>query len=121
MKHAALPLADDAAAGTERLLHVDPRRGTLADHRLEELPELLRPGDLLVVNDAATLPASLSGTDARGEPLELRLAGEEPDGSWRAVLFGSGDWRTPTESRPLPPVLAPVTCSASAGGWRHGW
>ena len=107
MKHASLPLADEAVTGPERLLHVDPRSGALADHRLEDLPELLRSGDLLVVNDAATLPASLSGTDASGEALELRLAGEEPDGSWRAVLFGSGDWRTPTESRPPPPVLAP--------------
>ena len=88
-----------------RLLHVDPRRGTLADTRIDALPELLHPGDLLVVNDAATLPASLRGT-VRAEPIELRLAGEEPDGTWRAVAFGAGDWRTPTESRPPPPDLA---------------
>ena len=89
-----------------RLLHLDPLRGTLADTRIDSLPELLRPADLLVVNDAATLPASLHGT-VRGEPIELRLAGEEPDGTWRAVAFGAGDWRTPTESRPKPPPLAP--------------
>jgi len=89
-----------------RLLHVDPRRETLSDTRIDALPGLFRPGDLLVVNDAATLPASLHGT-ARGEPIELRLAGEEPDGTWRAVVFGAGDWRTPTESRPPPPSLVP--------------
>ena len=89
-----------------RLLHVDPRRATLADTGIDSLPELLRPGDLLVLNDAATLPASLVGT-ARGEPIEVRLAGEEPDGTWRVVVFGAGDWRTPTESRPPPPDLAP--------------
>jgi len=70
-----------------------------------DLPELLRPGDLLVVNDAATLPASLRGFAAHGAPLEVRLAGEEEDGSWRAVLFGAGDWRTRTEDRPPPPPL----------------
>jgi S-adenosylmethionine:tRNA ribosyltransferase-isomerase len=34
------------------------------------------------------------------------LLGEEPDGSWRAVAFGAGDYRTPTEHRPAPPRLA---------------
>jgi S-adenosylmethionine:tRNA ribosyltransferase-isomerase len=105
MKHAAPVLALSPAAVSERLLHVDPRSGTLSDQLLEALPELLRPGDLLVVNDAATLPASLSGVAPGGEPIEVRLAGEEPDGSWRVVLFGPGDWRTPTESRAPPPLL----------------
>jgi S-adenosylmethionine:tRNA ribosyltransferase-isomerase len=41
-----------------------------------DLPDLLRPGDLVVANDAATLPASLHGTHtASGAPIELRLAG----------------------------------------------
>ncbi len=96
-----------ATTATERLLHVDPRRGTLDDRALEALPDLLRPGDLLVVNDAATLPASIAGATAAGDPVEIRLAGEEPDGTWRAVVFGDGDWRTPTESRPPPPALSP--------------
>jgi S-adenosylmethionine:tRNA ribosyltransferase-isomerase len=107
MRHAIAELAEQASPASERLLHVDPRRGTLADHLLDALPELLRPGDLLVVNDAGTLPASLSGATAEGEPLEVRLAGEEPEGTWRIVTFGSGDWRTPTESRPAPPTLGP--------------
>ena len=65
---------------------------------LTALPELL--GDaLIVINDAATLPASLPAI-VRGEPVELRLASTRP---WRAVLFGVGDWRTPTELRPGPP------------------
>jgi S-adenosylmethionine:tRNA ribosyltransferase-isomerase len=106
LRHAVQDTATTVSETPGRLLHVDPRRGTLTDARIDSLPELLRPGDLLVVNDAATLPASLHGT-ARGEPIELRLAGEEPDGTWRAVAFGAGDWRTPTESRPPPPALAP--------------
>lgn len=87
-----------------RLLRIDPARERWEDGRVGDLRAWLRPGDVLVVNDAATLPASLRGT-ARGEPVELRLAGEERDGRWRAVLFGAGDWRTRTEDRPPPPRL----------------
>jgi S-adenosylmethionine:tRNA ribosyltransferase-isomerase len=88
--------------GEERLLHLDARSGRVDHTRLETLPSLLRPGDVLVVNDAATLPASLSGT-ARGEPIELRLAAAAEGGTWWAVLFGAGDWRLRTEDRPAPP------------------
>jgi len=107
MRHALDSVTLREAGPSERLLHVEPRRGTLADRTVESLPELLRGGDLLVLNDAATLPASLTGTTAAGDPIEIRLAGEEPDGTWRAVAFGSGDWTTPTESRPPPPDLLP--------------
>ena len=41
---------------------------------MSELESLLRPFDLLVLNDAATLPASLAGWSLRGA-VELRLAG----------------------------------------------
>jgi S-adenosylmethionine:tRNA ribosyltransferase-isomerase len=92
---------------SERLLHVDPRAETLRDCHVADLPDLLRGGDLLVVNDAATLPASLRAHTARGAPLEVRLVGELSDGSFRAVLFGSGDWRTPTERRPPPESIRP--------------
>jgi S-adenosylmethionine:tRNA ribosyltransferase-isomerase len=84
----------------ERLLYIHP--DGFSDRRSADLPSLLQPGDLLVVNDAATLPGSLRAGD-----LELRLVAERPDGSFRAVLFGAGDWRTPTEHRPPPrPVAA---------------
>src|SRR2546428_12699597 len=97
----------------ERLLWVDPRAGRYGDARVGDLPELLRPGDLVVVNDAATLPASLAATTRRGEPAEIRLVSAVPepgpatvaDGRFVAVLFGPGDWRTRTEDRPAPPVV----------------
>jgi S-adenosylmethionine:tRNA ribosyltransferase-isomerase len=70
------------------------------------LPALLAPGDLLVVNDAATWPASLHAHTRAGEPIELRLAaGPTPGATVAAVLFGAGDWRTPTELRPPPPPV----------------
>jgi S-adenosylmethionine:tRNA ribosyltransferase-isomerase len=97
----AAPVIETAA---QRLLHVDRRHARLHDRDVSELPSLLAPGDLLVVNDAATLPASLFGR-AQGRPIEVRLCGEQPGGSWRAVLLGAGDWRTPTEHREPPPTL----------------
>lgn len=90
-----------------RLLAVDPESGALADLRAADLPSRLRPGDLLVVNDAATLPASLRGR-VRDSAVEVRLAGPtEREDEWAAVLFGAGDWRTRTEDRAAPPEVAP--------------
>ncbi|MEW5849967.1 MAG: S-adenosylmethionine:tRNA ribosyltransferase-isomerase [Myxococcota bacterium] len=90
----------------EKLLHIDPRRETFTDLTVRNFASLLREGDLLVVNDAATLPGSLRGKTAGGLPVEVRLLAHDV-GSWTAVLFGPGDWRTPTEHRPPPPTLRP--------------
>jgi S-adenosylmethionine:tRNA ribosyltransferase-isomerase len=93
-----------------RLLIVDPAAGTWRDALLDDLARLLHPGDLLVVNDAGTLPASFTGT-ARGSVVEIRLAGPPSDrgglGLWPAVVFGPGSWRERTEDRPAPPPLRP--------------
>ncbi|AGP32615.1 S-adenosylmethionine:tRNA ribosyltransferase-isomerase [Sorangium cellulosum] len=91
----------------ERLLHVDPRLGRLRDGRVADLPALLEPGDLLVVNDGATLPASLRGATGGGAAVEVRLIGELSEGRYAALLFGAGDWHTRTEDRPPPPALGP--------------
>jgi S-adenosylmethionine:tRNA ribosyltransferase-isomerase len=77
------------------------------------LVSLLDPGDLVVANDAATLPASLFGTHLpSGRSIEVRLAGREsldPGQVSRffAVLFGTGDFRIRTEDRPAPPPVEP--------------
>jgi S-adenosylmethionine:tRNA ribosyltransferase-isomerase len=72
----------------------------------DALATLFAPGDLLVVNDAATLPASFHGHTEEGEELELRLVAQTGDRRWTAALFGGGDWRTRTEDRPAPPAIA---------------
>ena len=102
MKNADYPRAH---AEDERLLLLDPRTGNHRAGRLANLPDLLRPFDLLVMNDAATLPASLPlRLEDNPSDLELRLAGEGGDAiTWWAVLFGPGDWHIPTEHRPTPP------------------
>jgi S-adenosylmethionine:tRNA ribosyltransferase-isomerase len=76
-----------------------------------ELASLLRAGDLVVANDAATLPASLRGVHcASGEPIEVRLAAwvtpRDPT-RFVAIALGRGDHRTRTEDRAPPPPLSP--------------
>jgi S-adenosylmethionine:tRNA ribosyltransferase-isomerase len=90
----------------ERLLVLDPRAGDWLDARVRDLPRHLSAGDLLVVNDAATVPASLPAVTRRAEPVEIRLAAHLGDDRWRAVLFGAGDWHTRTENRAPPPPVA---------------
>src|SRR5262245_44378855 len=75
--------------------------------------ELLNPHDLVIANDAATLPASLHGRHApSGAVVEVRLAGRATlDAAdvhrFVAVVFGAGDFRTRTEDRLPPPTTAP--------------
>jgi S-adenosylmethionine:tRNA ribosyltransferase-isomerase len=88
----------------------------LEDARMRDLPGALDSGDLLVVNDAATIPASLAATHPSGKPIELRLIGARGEVTFRAALFGAGDWRTPTELRPHPPAVTPgMTLDLGAG------
>lgn len=89
-----------------RLLVVAPN-GALTDTAVDALPAHLAPGDVLVVNDAATVPGSLGAVTADGTPLEVRLAAQAVDGSWLAVTLGDGRWTTPTEHRGAPPPLSP--------------
>jgi S-adenosylmethionine:tRNA ribosyltransferase-isomerase len=98
MKAANSPRSDRRKV---RLLVV--REGEIEDSSIEFLPDHLRSGDLLVVNDAATLPASLHGRDDVDNQVEVRLRAQLDDRVWQAVIFGAGDWRTPTEDRPSPP------------------
>ncbi len=86
-----------------------------ADGALLHLPRaalssMFRPGDLVVANDAATLPASLRGVHRpSGEPIEVKLAAwvafRDPT-RFVAIAFGAGDHRMRTEDRPPPPPLS---------------
>jgi len=97
------------------LLVIDGAHQAHAEHTVMDLPALLRPGDLVVVNDAATLPASLRVRAPSRREHELRFTAPGRAGSWWAVVFGEGDWRTPTESRPAPDVLVPGDVLVAAG------
>ena len=95
-----------------KLLHVDAT-GRIRSVARSSLIDLLRPCDVVVANDAATLPASLRGMHLRtGTEIEVRLAARASLAPadvlrFNAVVFGAGDHRTRTEDRALPPPLAP--------------
>ena len=56
--------------GASRLLHVDAA-GTCHDHLFADLPSLLRPDDLLVLNDTRVIKARLFGQKDSGGKVEL--------------------------------------------------
>ena len=93
-----------------KLLHVDAA-GRIRSVPRSALIDLLRPGDVVVANDAATLPASLRGVHVQTDTeVEVRLAARAslaPEDVLRfhAVVFGAGDHRTRTEDRTAPPPL----------------
>jgi S-adenosylmethionine:tRNA ribosyltransferase-isomerase len=93
-----------------RLLRADAS-GQLTHAYRWQLASFVQRGDVVVANDAATLPASLGAIHERTqESIEVRLAGRdsfEPQKIDRfvAVVFGAGNFRTRTEHRPLPPPL----------------
>ena len=67
-----------------RLLLLDRGTGTVAHHRFQDLPALLRPGDLLVLNDTRVLPARLYGTTTHGGGVEFLFLEEAEGGAWWA-------------------------------------
>lgn len=95
-----------------KLLVVDAQRNIIHVPR-SAFVEFLRPNDLVIANDAATLPASLTGVhQPTVQQIEVRLAGrpslDPMDVSrFSAVVFGEGDFHTRTEDRPSPPPLMP--------------
>ena len=99
-------------SAASQLLHVDGS-GRIRSVPRSHFIDLLRPGDVVVANDAATLPASLRGVHVQtGAEVEVRLAARASLAPadvlrFRAVVFGAGDYRTRTEDRALPPPLEP--------------
>ncbi len=85
--------------------------GRIEHWRRADFVGLFREGDLVIANDAATLPASLAGRHVpTGRDIEVRLAGRDSLDlvtRFSAVLFGAGDFRTRTEARPQPPSVHP--------------
>jgi S-adenosylmethionine:tRNA ribosyltransferase-isomerase len=58
------------------------RPGAVVHARFHDLPAHLAPGDLLVVNTSATLPAAVDGTRASGRRVTVHFATALDDGAW---------------------------------------
>src|SRR5512139_2571430 len=61
-----------------RLLHLPCAGGPLRDLAFTDLPGLLAPGDLLVLNDSRVIPARLLGRKESGGKVELLLVEPVP-------------------------------------------
>ena len=79
--------------GSSRMLHLDRSSGRLADRQFAELPELLQPGDLLVLNNSRVIPARLFAqrTNLRDRQqatgtIEVLLAEFHSNGEWTALV-----------------------------------
>ena len=84
---AQVPLAEREAS---RMLVLDRASGATQDRRFRDLPELLQPGDLLVVNDCRVIPARLRGHKFSGGKIELTLTRElAPErNEWECLVQG---------------------------------
>ncbi len=69
-----------------RLLLVDRARGALTDYRFRDLPELLAPGDLIVVNDSRVVSARIAARRSSGGRVEILLLEEREERRWRALV-----------------------------------
>lgn len=67
------------------MLVVD-RPTTHGHHHFRDLPALLQPGDLLVLNDTRVIPARLPGYKPSGAQVEVFLLEDRGDNQWLALV-----------------------------------
>jgi len=69
-----------------RLLVLERRSDRLEHRRFSDLPEYLRAGDLLILNDTKVIPARLFGTYEDGKSVEVLLVRPIEDECWEALV-----------------------------------
>jgi S-adenosylmethionine:tRNA ribosyltransferase-isomerase len=70
-----------------RMMVVDVARSTIAHHTFRDLPEFLRPGDALVLNETKVIPARVEASKPTGGAVELLFLRDlGPDGGVWEVL-----------------------------------
>src|SRR4051794_3619204 len=67
------------------MLVTERASGRMADLRARDLPDVLAPGDLLVINTSATVPAAFGVRRADGTKLDLHVSTPLPDSDHRLV------------------------------------
>lgn len=96
---------------SSRLLLLDKNSGEVAHRYFYSLPELLREGDCLVLNNSRVLPARLIGARSSGGTVELVLLRDLGEGRWECLsrpgrktkpgtelVFGDGQLKAVVES-----------------------
>jgi S-adenosylmethionine:tRNA ribosyltransferase-isomerase len=73
-----------------RLMHYRRADRSVAHRRFDELPSILRPGDLLVLNDARVIPARFGLTKPTGGYVEALFLREPSPRRWEVMLKNLG-------------------------------
>jgi S-adenosylmethionine:tRNA ribosyltransferase-isomerase len=82
-----------AIRGSSRMLVLDRESGQYQDNFFRNLPEILRSGDLLILNDSRVLPARLSATRARSQ--QTQRSSPDPSGRIEVLLtqqLAANEW-----------------------------
>jgi S-adenosylmethionine:tRNA ribosyltransferase-isomerase len=93
----AIPAGGEATAPAERRgLRRDrvrlmvARQGRIEHRRFDDIAELLDPGDLVVINTSATIPAAVDGRLGDGRAVPVHLSTVLDDGSWIVEVRNPG-------------------------------
>ena len=84
---AQYPLPDRSAS---RLLVLERATGSVRHLHFRDLPSLIPPGDVLVINTSRVIPARLHGKREGGQDAEFLLVREAADGTWLALAHPGG-------------------------------
>lgn len=70
---------------SSRLMLLDKQTGAIEHRHFYELPDLLNPGDCLVLNDSRVMPARLFGKRQTGGAVEVLLLTDKGNGVWECL------------------------------------
>ena len=76
------PEARGLARDQVRLMVSHLEDDSIEHHAFRDLPDILQPGDLLVANDSATLPAAITARRANGDTVTVHLSTHMSSGLW---------------------------------------
>ena len=79
-------VAQEPRAERDRARLLVDRGDRISHRRVRDLPALLGPGDVVVVNDTRVLPARLRMRRATGGAVEVLLLTQRADGAWEALV-----------------------------------
>ena len=78
------PLPDRSSS---RLLSLDRKTGETGHHSFKEIPQFLRPGDCLVLNNTKVIPARLMGhKEGTGAAIEVLLLKRKDKDKWETLV-----------------------------------
>ncbi len=91
------PEARGVARDGVRMLVARRSDGSIEHRTFSDLPELLAPGDVVVINLSATIPAAVPARRRAGEPVRVHFATRAPhlEDDWRVVEIRSADGSRP--------------------------